>query len=219
MRRTARSAVTSDARLPQIAGDEEYDARGEEPGAGVASKVVVVGRFGRDESWVESGERAVPVRRRRHRPHPDEELWCGEHDRATPSRTQDGARSFTPVRYGQVVWSSRPIRRSKGRPFVGRPSGYRCWCGRARSYAIEATLRHAIIDGRLLPGTRLPSSRLLAAELGCARATVVAAYEQLVAEGYLLARVGEAPPSRRSAPPSYFASRNLTSDFHRATSR
>ena len=42
----------------------------------------------------------------------------------------------------------------------------------------------------LAPGTRLPSSRALAAELGCARATVVAAYEQLVAEGYLLAAVG-----------------------------
>lgn len=62
--------------------------------------------------------------------------------------------------------------------------------GRARSSAIEATLRGAIIDGRLAPGTRLPSSRALAAELGCARATVVAAYEQLVAEGYLLATVG-----------------------------
>ena len=55
---------------------------------------------------------------------------------------------------------------------------------------IEATLRGAIIGGRLAPGTRLPSSRALAAELGCARATVVAAYEQLVAEGYLLAAVG-----------------------------
>jgi GntR family transcriptional regulator/MocR family aminotransferase len=62
--------------------------------------------------------------------------------------------------------------------------------GRARSSAIEATLRRAIVDGRLAPGTRLPSSRALAAELGCARATVVAAYEQLVAEGYLLATVG-----------------------------
>ncbi|MCQ4062545.1 winged helix-turn-helix transcriptional regulator, partial [Klebsiella pneumoniae] len=60
----------------------------------------------------------------------------------------------------------------------------------ARSSAIEASLRGAIIDGRLAPGTRLPSSRALAADLGCARATVVTAYEQLVAEGYLLARVG-----------------------------
>ena len=62
--------------------------------------------------------------------------------------------------------------------------------GRARSSAIEATLRGAIVGGRLAPGTRLPSSRALAAELGCARATVVAAYEQLAAEGYLLAAVG-----------------------------
>lgn len=62
--------------------------------------------------------------------------------------------------------------------------------GRARASEIEASLRGAIIDGRLAPGTRLPSSRALAAELGCARATVVAAYEQLVAEGYLLAKVG-----------------------------
>ncbi len=62
--------------------------------------------------------------------------------------------------------------------------------GGTRSSAIEASLRGAIIDGRLAPGTRLPSTRALAAELGCARATVVAAYEQLVAEGYLLAKVG-----------------------------
>jgi len=62
--------------------------------------------------------------------------------------------------------------------------------GRARSSEIEASLRGAIIDGRLAPGTRLPSSRALAADLGCARATVVAAYDQLVAEGYLLAKVG-----------------------------
>lgn len=62
--------------------------------------------------------------------------------------------------------------------------------GRARSSAIEAVLRRAVVEGRLTPGTRLPSSRALAMELGCARATVVAAYEQLVAEGYLLAHAG-----------------------------
>ena len=62
--------------------------------------------------------------------------------------------------------------------------------GRARSSAIEATLRRAIVDGRLASGTRLPSSHAVAAELGCARATVVAAYEQLVAEGYLFATAG-----------------------------
>jgi GntR family transcriptional regulator/MocR family aminotransferase len=59
-----------------------------------------------------------------------------------------------------------------------------------RAAAIERALRGAIAAGRLAPGTRLPSSRVLAVELGCARATVVAVYEQLVAEGYLTAKPG-----------------------------
>ena len=44
--------------------------------------------------------------------------------------------------------------------------------------------------GRLAPGTRLPSSRALAADLGIARNTVAEAYGQLVAEGWLTARQG-----------------------------
>src|SRR5262245_19923957 len=51
-------------------------------------------------------------------------------------------------------------------------------------------LREAILAGRLRPGTRLPPSRALAADLGVGRNTVVAVFEQLVAEGYLDARVG-----------------------------
>lgn len=51
-------------------------------------------------------------------------------------------------------------------------------------------LREAILDGRLRPGGRLPSSRMLAAELGVGRNTVLAAYEQLTAEGYLEGQVG-----------------------------
>ena len=53
---------------------------------------------------------------------------------------------------------------------------------------IGAQLRAAILERRLLPGTLLPSSRLMAAELNCARGTVSAAIEQLVAEGYLVSR-------------------------------
>ncbi|MBT2507373.1 PLP-dependent aminotransferase family protein [Streptomyces sp. ISL-98] len=55
---------------------------------------------------------------------------------------------------------------------------------------IERALRAAIRDGRLAPGSRLPATRTLAAELGVARGTVTAAYEQLVAEGHLSARSG-----------------------------
>lgn len=56
--------------------------------------------------------------------------------------------------------------------------------------SLENALRAAIRDGRLAPGTRLPSSRALAADLGIARNTVGDAFGQLVAEGWLTARAG-----------------------------
>ena len=51
-------------------------------------------------------------------------------------------------------------------------------------------LRDAILGKRLKPDTRLPATRALAADLGVSRGTVVAAFEQLAAEGYLTARTG-----------------------------
>lgn len=51
-------------------------------------------------------------------------------------------------------------------------------------------VRDAIHAGALRPGGRLPSSRDLAARLGVARASVVAAYDQLLAEGYARGRTG-----------------------------
>jgi len=51
-------------------------------------------------------------------------------------------------------------------------------------------IRVAILSGGLSPGTKLPSSRDLAVRLDIARASVVAAYEQLFVEGYLTAVVG-----------------------------
>jgi GntR family transcriptional regulator/MocR family aminotransferase len=51
-------------------------------------------------------------------------------------------------------------------------------------------LREAVRTGRLAPGTRVPSSRTLAADLGVARNTVADAYADLVAEGWLTARQG-----------------------------
>ena len=55
---------------------------------------------------------------------------------------------------------------------------------------LEAALREAVQAGRLVPGTRLPSSRALAIDLGIARNTVAEAYAQLIAEGWLTARQG-----------------------------
>ncbi|CDX27315.1 putative rhizopine catabolism regulatory protein MocR [Mesorhizobium plurifarium] len=52
----------------------------------------------------------------------------------------------------------------------------------------------AIIRSRALPpGSELPSTRALAAELGLGRNTIVAAYDQLVTEGYLANRQGARP--------------------------
>lgn len=70
---------------------------------------------------------------------------------------------------------------------------------------MAAVLREAVRDGRLMPGTALPSTRRLAAELGVARGTVTQAYGDLVAEGVLATRQGaptrvsESPAMRRGA--------------------
>jgi GntR family transcriptional regulator / MocR family aminotransferase len=59
-----------------------------------------------------------------------------------------------------------------------------------RGAGLEQALHGAIRDGRLAPGTRLPSTRALAADLGWARGTVAGAYSQLAAEGWLTSRAG-----------------------------
>ena len=84
---------------------------------------------------------------------------------------------------------------------------------------LEQALRHAVRTGRLQAGAALPSSRALAADLGFSRATVVSAYEQLSAEGYLTSvhgagtQVGElhspSPEPRRSTGPA----QRFTHDF------
>src|SRR6266566_9749300 len=76
---------------------------------------------------------------------------------------------------------------------------------------LESALREAVRGGRLRPGTRLPSSRALATDLGIARNTVADCYAQLVAEGWLAARQGSgtwvaerapAPPAAAGTPPA-----------------
>jgi len=72
---------------------------------------------------------------------------------------------------------------------------------------IAGALRAAIAANELKPGELLPSTRALSTSLGVARGTVVEAFEQLQAEGYLQSEVGagtrvaatlaEAPPRPR----------------------
>ena len=61
-------------------------------------------------------------------------------------------------------------------------------------------LRRAILDGVLTPGTRLLSSRALAAELAVSRTTTLLAFDQLLAEGYVSARHGSGTFVARELP-------------------
>ena len=90
---------------------------------------------------------------------------------------------------------------------------------RGQQAGLEDALRSAVRSGQLTVGTRLPSSRTLAGELGWARATVVGAYEQLTAEGYLRSMRGSGtavaavpPPSHEPVAPSR-ETRRLSADF------
>jgi GntR family transcriptional regulator/MocR family aminotransferase len=93
--------------------------------------------------------------------------------------------------------------------------------GRARDSVMDA-VRDAIRSGRLAPGTRLPSSRALAADLGVARNTVARAYAELITEGWLTSQHGSSTlVSQRAAeivravaaPPTRPASRRLDHDL------
>jgi GntR family transcriptional regulator / MocR family aminotransferase len=55
---------------------------------------------------------------------------------------------------------------------------------------LREQIRHTILDGRLASGTRLPSTRSLAQALGVSRTVTSAAYDDLLAEGYLEGRRG-----------------------------
>lgn len=60
-----------------------------------------------------------------------------------------------------------------------------------RNRQLYNIVRASILDGRLPGGTRLPASRDLARELAISRNTVLYAYEQLRAEGYVRSRTGD----------------------------
>src|ERR1041385_1997593 len=102
-----------------------------------------------------------------------------------------------PARYGEVVQAGRstyailtgPLsmaRRTASLDLTLPPR-------RAATPAYQwlyASLRAEILEGRLRPGARVPGTRDLAAQYGLARGTVVAAFEQLRAEGYVEGAIG-----------------------------
>lgn len=99
---------------------------------------------------------------------------------------------------------------------------------------IYQQVRQAVLSGALAPGSKLPSSRIMAVELGVARASVVAAYEQLLTEGYATGHAGSgtfvttevnariARPrraARPAKPPEVPVSARTFAEFERSTAR
>src|ERR1051325_11384379 len=72
-------------------------------------------------------------------------------------------------------------------------------------------VRKAILDRQLRGGIRLPSTRSLADDLGVSRNTVLTAFDQLIAEGYLEGRVGSGTYVARSIPDELLSLRNRAS--------
>src|ERR1700681_414282 len=52
-------------------------------------------------------------------------------------------------------------------------------------------LREAVSGGRVVPGSKLPSTRIFAEELGVSRNTVLQVFDTLINEGVLTSRVGD----------------------------
>ncbi|HZF81936.1 MAG TPA: winged helix-turn-helix domain-containing protein, partial [Burkholderiaceae bacterium] len=78
---------------------------------------------------------------------------------------------------------------------------------RQRMRALHRQLKDAILSGRIAPGLRLPSTRVLAEALGASRNAVVAVYGLLLGEGYIEAAAGSGhrvaclPADRRPVAP------------------
>ncbi|HZN88305.1 MAG TPA: PLP-dependent aminotransferase family protein [Thermoleophilaceae bacterium] len=90
--------------------------------------------------------------------------------------------------------------------------------------ALERTLRDGIAEGALRAGTRLPSSRALAAQLGVSRGVASDAYAQLEAQGYLVVLPRRAPtvasvpaPAPRAAGPAAPPARAVRHNFDPTT--
>jgi GntR family transcriptional regulator / MocR family aminotransferase len=87
--------------------------------------------------------------------------------------------------------------------------------GRSLQLAVHDALRAAILDRRLGAGARVPATRDLAHQLGVARGTVVLAYEQLTAEGYLRGARGAGTFVVETLPDAWFAPTTRASSSRR----
>ena len=75
-------------------------------------------------------------------------------------------------------------------PVFEFPLAFDAVAATGRTRALHEALREAILDHRLRAGPELPATRRVATAYGLARNTVIAAYDLLVAEGYVTTRAG-----------------------------
>jgi GntR family transcriptional regulator / MocR family aminotransferase len=78
-------------------------------------------------------------------------------------------------------------------------------------------LRAAILSGRLKAGARLPATRALAIDFGVSRNTVMNAYAQLLAEGYVEGEVGSGTYVARTLPDELLHARSNAIQAHHLT--
>ncbi|ATN09820.1 GntR family transcriptional regulator [Pseudomonas sp. FDAARGOS_380] len=76
-------------------------------------------------------------------------------------------------------------------PLSFNPAGIELDRRQGLTRQLYEALRQRVLDGRLVSGTRLPATRDLAAALSISRNSVVRAYDQLYAEGFIECRVGD----------------------------
>ena len=101
-------------------------------------------------------------------------------------------------------------------PIAFNPAGIELDPKKGLSRQLYQALRERVLDGRLSGGARLPASRDLAAALGISRNSVVRAYDQLYAEGFIEGRIGNGTyvvqlPQKAQAPKKL--STNLPTGF------
>ncbi|WP_047296537.1 PLP-dependent aminotransferase family protein [Pseudomonas lundensis] len=101
-------------------------------------------------------------------------------------------------------------------PIAFNPAGILLDPKKGLSRQLYHALRARVLDGRLSGGARLPASRDLAAALGISRNSVVRAYDQLYAEGFIEGRIGDGTyvtqlPEKTSPPKKL--STNLSTGF------
>jgi GntR family transcriptional regulator/MocR family aminotransferase len=83
---------------------------------------------------------------------------------------------------------------------------------------IYEAIRHAILSGNLRPTAPLPATRLLSQQLGISRMTVVNAYDQLFAEGYLEAKTGAGTFVAAHLPEEFLQTSGVERREHQASS-